>query len=254
MNYRNAIKAKLKKGESVFGIFQGIGSAAVSEILANRSLDWILVDMEHGMINIETAGDLLAAIDAGGPTPLVRVAGNDQATIKRALDAGAMGVMIPLVNSREDAVRAVSYCKYAPTGIRGLGPGRASLYGVRLAEYSSIADSEVLVILQAEHKDAIDHIDEIARVPGIDVLFVGPYDLACSMGFASQPGHPEVEMAIAKALAAAQNAKVVPGIFCMNAEAAKQRAAQGFKFIAIGLDSVYLDSGICRALDSLRTS
>jgi 2-keto-3-deoxy-L-rhamnonate aldolase RhmA len=251
MNHKNAVKAKLSEGGTVFGIFQSMASEAVSEILANRGFDWILVDMEHGMMGLETAGRLFAAIDRGGPTPFVRVAGNDQATVKRALDAGAMGVMIPLVNSREEATRAVSYCKYPPSGLRGLGPGRASLYGVNLAEYSASADSEILVLLQAEHKDAIDHIDEIAQVPDIDVLFVGPYDLACSMGHASQPGHPEVEQAIAKALAAAQSANLVPGIFCMNAESAKKRAAQGFRFIAIGLDSVYLDSGIIQALKTL---
>ncbi len=251
MNYRNAIKEKLEKGMTVFGIFQSMASPAVSEILANRAFDWILVDMEHGMMDMETSGALFAAIDQGGPTPLVRVAGNDQATIKRALDAGAMGIMIPLVNSREEALRAVSYCKFSPAGVRGLGPGRASLYGVRLAEYSAIADSEVLVILQAEHKDAVGHIDEIASVPGMDILFVGPYDLACSMGYASQPGHPDVEEAIARVLGAALKAKVVPGIFCMNAEAAKKRAAPGFRFIAIGLDSVYLDSSIREALEKL---
>ena len=252
MNYKNTIKEKLNSGGTAFGIFQSMASVAVSEILANRPFDWILVDMEHGMMGIETAGNLFAAIDREGRTPLVRVAGNDQATIKRALDAGAMGVMIPLINSREEAVRAVSYCKYSPKGVRGLGPGRASLYGVKLAEYSATADSEIIVMLQAEHKDAVEHIDEIASVPDIDILFVGPYDLACSMGHASQPGHPEVEMAISKVLAAAQGANVVPGIFCMNAEAAKKRASQGFRFIAIGLDSIYLDSGVCMALENLR--
>ncbi len=252
MNYRNSVKEKLEKGGTVFGIFQSMASSAVSEILANRDFDWILVDMEHGIMDMETSGTLFAAIDQGGPTPLVRVAGNDQATVKRALDAGAMGVMIPLVNSQEEAVRAVSYCKYSPAGVRGLGPGRASLYGVRLAEYAAMADSEVLVILQAEHKDAVGHIDEIASVPGMDILFVGPYDLACSMGYASQPGHPDVEKAIARVLEAALKAKVVPGIFCMNPETARKRAAQGFRFIAIGLDSVYLDSGIRGALEKLR--
>jgi len=133
MNHENRTREKLAGGEPAFGIFQSIGSVAVSEILANREFDWVLVDMEHGQMGIETAGDLFAAIERGGPTPLVRVPGNDQATIKRALDAGAMGVMVPLVNSGEEAARAVRYCRYAPGGLRGLGPGRASLFGIRLS-------------------------------------------------------------------------------------------------------------------------
>jgi len=249
MKYENITREKLSKGKPAFGIFQSIGSGAVSEILANRAFDWVLVDMEHGQMDIETAGDLFAAIDRGGPTPFVRVSGNDQAAIKRALDAGAMGVMVPLVNSKEEAIRAVQYCKYAPAGIRGLGPGRASLFGIRLMEYAGKADSQIMVIVQAEHKDAVERIGEIVKVPGIDVVFVGPFDLACSMGHANQPGHPEVEEAIAKVLAATLKANLIPGIFCMNAKAAIQRAEQGFKFVAAGLDSLSLDTGLTQALD-----
>ncbi len=249
MRYENHAKAMANDGRTSYGIFQGIASAAVSEILANRGFDWILVDMEHGMMGIETAGDLFAAIRNGGPTPLVRVPSNDQATIKRALDSGAMGVMIPLVNSREEAVRAVSYCKYAPAGTRGIGPGRASLFGIRMGEYLQSADAQVMVIPQAEHKDAVEHIDEILSVPGIDAIFVGPYDLSCSMGLQGQVTHPTVEKAIATVLAAAKRAGVTPGIFCMDAAAAKRRAEQGFRFVAMGLDSVYLDNAVNQALD-----
>ena len=248
MRYVNYTKTGLKSGKTCFGTFQGIASVAVSEILANRKFDWILVDLEHGAIDLETAGDLLATIDHGGPTPLARVQWNDQAAIKRVLDAGAMGVMIPMVNTAYEASQAVSFCKYAPAGVRGLGAGRASLYGVRLAEYMEIANDQVLVMLQAEHRDAIKNIDEILAVPGIDVIFVGPYDLACSMGYASQPGHPDVEAAIASVLAAAQRAGVVPGIFCMDPQTAKRRAEQGFKFIGFGIDSIFLDSAVVRAL------
>lgn len=248
MNYENRSKAMAKDGSTSFGIFQGIASNAVSEILANRGFDWILVDMEHGMMGIETAGDLFAAIARGGPTPLVRVPSNDQATIKRALDAGAMGVMVPMVNSKEDAVRAVSSCKYAPAGSRGIGPGRASLFGIRMGEYLAAADAQVMVIPQAEHRDAVEHIDDILSVPGIDVIFIGPYDLSCSMGLPGQVNHPDVEKAIDTVLSAAKRTGVAPGIFCMDAESARMRAAQGFRFIALGLDSVLLDRAATGAL------
>ncbi|PKL08667.1 MAG: 2,4-dihydroxyhept-2-ene-1,7-dioic acid aldolase [Spirochaetae bacterium HGW-Spirochaetae-7] len=252
MNYMNHTKAIARDGGTSFGIFQTVASAAVSEILANRGFDWILVDMEHGMAGIETAGDLFAAIDRGGPTPLVRVPSNDQATIKRALDAGAMGVMIPMVNTREDAVRAVSSCKYAPAGTRGIGPGRVSLFGIRMGEYLATADAQVMVIPQAEHREAVEHIDEILSVPGIDVIFVGPYDLSCSMGLPGQVSHPDVEKAIETVLSAARRAGVTPGIFCMDVEGARHRAAQGFRFIAIGLESVFLDRAVKGALGLLR--
>ncbi len=243
MSYKDSIKKALLAGKTVFGPFQGIGSVAVSEILASKGFDWILVDMEHGQIDLETAGDLFAAIKRGGCSALARVPGNDQANIKRVLDAGAMGIMIPLVNSKGEAEKAVKNCLYPPLGVRGLGPGRASLYGLEMLEYAKSANAETLVMVQAEHIDAVSRIDEILSVPGIDVLFVGPFDLACSMGHMDNPGHPEVEAAIAKLLKAAQKARVIPGIFCMGAESAARRASEGFKFVALGLDSFYLNAG-----------
>lgn len=251
MKYENLTKASLRAGSTCYGTFQCLASSTVSGILAHHGFDWILVDMEHGAMDLETAGDMLAAIDSGGPTPLVRVQWNDQATIKRVLDAGALGVMVPMVNTAEEARRAVSYCKYAPAGVRGLGAGRASLFGVRLAEYMGVANDQVMVMLQAEHKDAVKNIDAILAVPGIDVIFVGPYDLACSMGHGGQPGHSEVEAAIATVLAAAQRANVVPGIFCMEAQTAKKRAAQGFRFIGFGIDSIFLDNAVKKGLETV---
>ncbi|MDX9957396.1 MAG: aldolase/citrate lyase family protein [Spirochaetia bacterium] len=251
MHYENNTKTSLLAGKTCYGTFQSIASSTVSEILAHRGFDWILVDMEHGAMDLETAGDMLAAIDRGGPTPLVRVQWNDQAAIKRVLDAGALGVMIPMVNTEEEARMAVSYCKYAPAGVRGLGAGRASLFGVRLAEYMGVANDQVMVMIQAEHKDAVRNIEAILAVPGIDVIFVGPYDLACSMGYGDQPGHPEVEAAIAAVLAAAQRAGVVPGIFSMDPQTARRRAAQGFRFIGFGIDSIFLDSAVKKGLETV---
>ncbi len=252
MGKENGPQALTAPGTTSYGVFQSMACVAVAEILANRGFDWILVDMEHGQMGIESAGDLCAAIARGGPTPLVRVAENDPATIKRALDAGAMGVMIPMVNSRAEAIRAVDSCKFPPAGSRGIGPGRASLYGIRLGEYLATADAEITVILQAEHRDAVERIDDILSVPGIDVIFVGPYDLSCSLGLPGQTSHPVVEEAIATVLAAAGRAGVTPGIFCLDAATARRRAAQGFRFIAVGLDSVLLDSAATRTLAQVR--
>lgn len=239
----NKTKEALSKGRTVVGPFQGIGYVAISEILGSQGFDWILVDLEHGQIDLETAGNLFAAIRGSGATALARVPGNDQSFIKRVLDAGAEGVMVPLVNSPEEALTAVRSCRYPPEGVRGLGPGRASLYGLGMLEYAEKANDETLVMIQAEHIDAVRRIDGILGVPGIDILFVGPFDLACSMGHMDDPGHPEVESAIELLLAAALKAGVVPGIFCAGPEAAARRIRQGFRFVALGLDSFYLDAG-----------
>ncbi len=252
MLHVNPVKKALQAGKAVFGPFQGIGSVAVSEILSSKGFDWILVDMEHGQIDLETAGDLFAAIKRGGCSALARVPGNDQATIKRVLDAGAEGIMIPLVNTKEEAERAVKNCLYPPQGVRGLGPGRASMYGLNMIEYAKSANAEVLVMLQAEHIDAVSRIEEILKIPGIDMLFVGPFDLACSMGHMDNPTHPAVEAAIARLLEASLNAGVIPGIFCMGAESAIRRSRQGFKFMALGLDSLYLNAGAEAELEALR--
>ncbi len=250
---KNTVKQKLLEGKTVLGTFQCMDSRAASAVLADSGFDWIIVDMEHGMMDLETAGDMAETARSYGAVPFIRVSGNDDGIIKRALDAGPLGVMIPMVNTKADAQKAVSACKYSPQGVRGIGPGRASLFGLHLAEYTAQANQEIMVLLQAEHKDAVDAIDEILSVAGIDVIFVGPLDLSCSMGLIGQPNHPAVEAAVAKVLEAAQRHGVVPGIFCMDAREALRRAEQGFRFIAVGLDSKFLAASAAQALESVRS-
>lgn len=250
----NATKQRIASGGTSLGVFQCVPSQGVSEILSASGVDWVLVDMEHGAIGIESASDMLSAIGRGGATPLVRVPSNDRAAIKRALDAGAFGVMVPMVNTPEEAAEAVASCKYPPLGARGAGPGRASVFGVRMGEYLAAADAEVMTIVQVEHIDAVRRADAILSTPGVDVAFVGPYDLSYSMGLPGQVGHPDVEAAVQEALAAARRAGVCPGVFCMDPESAAKRAAQGFRFIALGLDSVYLGRAVRAAAESARRS
>lgn len=239
-------------GGASFGVFQCLPDQGVSEVLAASGLDWVLVDMEHGAIGIEKAADMLAAIGRSGCVPIARVPSNDRATIKRVLDAGALGLMVPMVNAPEEAAEAVASCKYPPAGARGVGPGRASVFGVRMSDYLSRADGEVSVIVQAEHADAIRRIDEIAAVPGVDVVFVGPYDLSYSMGLPGKTDHPEVEAALVRVLAACEKAGKAAGVFCMDEAAAARRARQGFRFVALGLDSVYLHRAVKAAADAAR--
>lgn len=248
----NENPAQSAHGKASLGVFQCLPSQGVSEVLIASGVDWILVDMEHGAIDIESAADMLALIGRSNCTPIVRVPSNDRAFIKRVLDAGALGVMIPMVNTPEEAAEAVASCKYPPAGARGVGPGRASIFGVRMVDYLSRADDEVSVIVQAEHADALRRIDEIAAVPGVDVVFVGPYDLSYSMGLPGRIDQPAVEAAISAVLDACQKAGKIAGIFCMDAVAAARRADQGFRFIALGLDSVYLHRAVQDAVDTSR--
>jgi 2-keto-3-deoxy-L-rhamnonate aldolase RhmA len=242
MKFINRTLETLRSGGRALGTFQCIGSAQVSEILAMQGFDWVIVDMEHGVMDIQTAGDCVAAIRASGATPFVRVQGNERTTIKRALDSGAMGVMVPMVNSAEEAHEAVLSCRYPPEGVRGLGPGRASDYGLAIADYLEAANREILVAVQVEHPAAVADIERIVAVPGLDSVFIGPMDLSVSMGH-GLAGGPEVEAAIAKVLEATRREGKIPGIYCKDAAVANARLAQGFRLAGIGLDSIFLSRG-----------
>ncbi len=247
MKFINKTLEMLRSGRAAIGTFQCMGSPLVSEILAMQGFDWVIVDMEHGVMDIQTAGDCVAAIRAAGAVPFVRVQGNERTTIKRALDSGAMGIMVPMVNSAEEAREAVLSCRYPPEGMRGLGPGRASRYGLAIAEYLEAANREILVAVQVEHPSAVEDIQRIAAVPGLDSVFIGPMDLSVSMGHGLAGGQ-EVEAAIAKVLEATLRAGKIPGIYCKDATVAKTRLAQGFRLIGMGLDSIFLATGAGAAL------
>lgn len=253
MKFVNRTLETLRSGGRALGTFQCIGSALVSEILAMQGFDWVIVDMEHGVMDIQTAGDCVAAIRASGAVPFVRVQGNERTTIKRALDSGSMGVMVPMVNSAEEAREAVLSCRYPPEGMRGLGPGRASQYGLEIADYLAAANREILVAVQVEHPAAVADIARIASVPGLDSVFIGPMDLSVSMGH-GLAGGPEVEAAIAQVLEETLRAGKIPGIYCKDAAVARVRIAQGFRLIGTGLDSIFLAAGAGSVLKAIRHS
>jgi 2-keto-3-deoxy-L-rhamnonate aldolase RhmA len=176
---RNLLKEKLRRGKAVTGAFVGLGHPDVTEILSRMGFDWLLLDGEHGPIGIETMQVMMQSMTQDC-TPIVRPQWNDPVIIKRVLDIGAHGVLVPWVNSKEEAESAVAACKYPPEGIRGWGPRRASLFD---PDYRATANDEILISVQIETQKAVDNLEEITAVEGVDALFIGPYDLSNNMGY-----------------------------------------------------------------------
>ena len=179
---KNILKEKLKKGQAVIGTFISLGHPDVTELLSRLGFDWLLIDGEHSPIGLETMQVMMQAMNGSNCTPIVRPQWNDMVIIKRILDIGAHGVLVPWVNTKEEAEYAVSACKYPPKGLRGWGPRRAGLFD---PDYLQTANDEILVIVQIETKEAVSNVDDILSVEGIDACFIGPYDLSLSFGLSS---------------------------------------------------------------------
>lgn len=229
----NELKRKLRAGETVVGCFVGYPSAETVEICGLAGYDFVMIDAEHGPISPESAYHMVLAAEASGTTPLIRVWQNAQPVILRYLDTGAAGVMVPQVNSAEEAAAVVRAAKYHPHGRRGMAGVRAAGFGVRqsLPEYIAEANQETMVIVQVENIRAVEALPEILEVPGIDVLFVGPADLSSSMGFPGQLDHPEVQATIDHVLETARDHDVALAMIAGSAEAANREIARGFRMI-----------------------
>jgi len=209
---KNRVKELWREGKAAIGTWLVLGSPITAEIIAHMEFDWVVVDTEHGSIDIGTTQSIIQAISATDTVPIVRVPWNDPMLIKRALDAGAYGLVIPMVNSREEAIRAVKAARYPPAGIRSYGGPRARLYGG--LDYFEHANEEIALIVQIEHIDAVNRIDEILSAEGVDAFFIGPSDLAISMGLKpgmdqTDPRHVE---AVSKVLASGKKHGVPGGI------------------------------------------
>lgn len=220
-----------------------IGSPDVSEILASAGLDFLIYDTEHSPLGLESIAHMMAA---AGPdvTSVIRVAWNDHVLIKRALDIGAHCLLIPWVNNREEAEKAVKACRYPPKGIRGVAPRRASRYGLDYKEYLATADREVMAIVQIETVEAVRNVESILSVEGVDAYFVGPSDLSASMGLLGQPEAPLVLEAIEKVLEAGRRVKLPGGVQPANIDAANRWISKGFQIVPLGADSFILMNAV----------
>ncbi|MFD1341512.1 HpcH/HpaI aldolase family protein [Litorisediminicola beolgyonensis] len=248
---KNLFKARLAAGEQQIGIWNTLGGNTVPEMLAGAGYDWVLVDCEHAAV--ETI-EVLPALQAIGQYPevsaVVRPAANDPVLFKRLLDMGAQTLLVPYVQSVEEAQTAVSAMRYGPHGIRGMaGMIRATRYG-RVEEYFARASEELCLILQVETISAMEQLEEIAQVDGVDGIFIGPADLSASMGFPGQTSHPEVMAVIDDALARLARIGVPSGILSLDDAQARHFMERGTRFTAVGVDLVLL----AKAADQLRTA
>lgn len=232
-------KTRLIRGDAFVGAFICLPCPESAELFAEVGYDWLILDTEHGPYDVLTAQRMLQAVGRRCPC-VVRVPSNEEVWIKKALDIGAAGVLVPLVNTPEIAARVQRACRYAPDGTRGMGLARAQRYGVGFQDYVAGANREIAAIVQAEHIEAVNHIDAIAAVPGIDAIFVGPYDLSASMGKPGQVQDPEVQAAIRTVRDATLRAGLKLGIYCSDPESARDYLRQGYTLIGMGTDLNYL--------------
>ncbi len=248
---KNRVKELWGEGKATVGTWLVLGSPIVAEITAHMGFDWVVIDTEHGSIDIGTTQSIIQAILTTDTVPLVRVPWNDPMSIKRALDAGAYGLVIPMVNSREEAINAVQACRYPPVGVRSYGGPRARLYGG--VDYFEHANEELALIVQIEHVDAVNRVDEILSVEGVDGFFIGPSDLAISMGL--KPGldntDPRHIAAVSKVLASGKKHHAAGGILVSSPEAVNERIAQGFQFIGLSSDESFMRSATSAALSKV---
>ena len=244
-------RSRLKNGDVLIGTLITIPVPEVTEIIIEVGFDWLFIDTEHAPFNAKDALKILQT--AGGRRPgIVRIPANDEVWIKKALDIGADGIIAPQVNSAAEAEQIVRLCKYPPQGARSVGIGRAHKYGLGFKDYVTKANDEVAVILQAENINALKNISEIVRVPGIDAIFIGPYDLSASMGKMGQVADPDVRKAIASMADCCKDAGLHVGIFVDTAETAAAYIREGFTLIAIGTDGLYMASGAKETLGALK--
>lgn len=248
----NRLKRDLRAGKVCFGATITMSNTVVAEIMSHLDFDWLWFEMEHTAMSDESVHAMLQATNGSNVSTVVRVPWNDKTMIKRILDTGPDGIIIPLVRTRQDAEDAVRAVKYPPTGERGAGMARAQCYGLHMGEYMASANDEVMTILMIEHIDAVNNIDEILSVPGVDSVMVGALDLSGSMGKLGQMDDPKLEEAIQKVLAACKKAKISCGIITFDPVQIKQRIAQGFSNIIIGIDVVYLATAAVASLEQLK--
>ena len=244
----------MRGGQAVCGYWTELFSPAATEIMAAAGYDCTMIDLEHGAADLADAVAVMRALGGSGCTPLVRVPDNDAAWIKRVLDAGAEGVMVPAVNSREAAEAVVAACHYAPRGIRGMAAPivRAAGYGVDWQGYVRDITENVLVICQVETREAVENADEIAAVEGLDMIFIGPFDLSGSLGHLGEPDHPDVRAAITRVEAAAKGSGCLLGGIPTPERTPKDLYADGYDLVLADIDLVFLREGAQSGAAALR--
>jgi 2-keto-3-deoxy-L-rhamnonate aldolase RhmA len=237
--FENKLKKKLKAGAVQYGVFVTSPCPEVVEVLALAGMDFVIIDQEHTAIGTETAVNMIRSAEICGITPIIRIQDHNPKTIGRCLDVGAQGIQIPMVNTAEEVEGIVKAMKYYPEGLRGMSGGRGTRWGC-IENYRDVHNRESMTVVMCESGEGVENIEKIVRVPGIDCVFIGTYDLSQSLGVPGETTHPRVEEAISRVLGVCGNAGVVPGIVAPSLELSRKRAAQGFLYITVFDDMPFL--------------
>lgn len=245
------VRARLASGEQLLGTFVQLRDPAGCEILGASGLDLLCIEGEHSGMGAETVERLVAAARLGAAAVIVRVAGNHQVAIAAALDAGADGVIVPRVSTGPELRAAISAARFPPIGQRGLGPSRATRYGADIAGHLRRANNELLLAVQVETRDAVDRLDELLESPDVDLLFVGPGDLACSLGI-DDPRSPELRRTVESILTRVHEAGRMSGIFAASPADAREWWRAGVNLVLLGSDLAWLSAGIANAVGEAR--
>lgn len=248
---KETFKARLHAHETLIGPLISLPAPDVSDLLSRAGFDYLWIDLEHSPLDVAHAQAHIQA--AGSRCPcIIRVPEASEAWIKKALDTGCDGVIIPQIRSAAEARAAVAWCLYPPAGRRGAGPTRAHGWGLAFGEYVTTANDALAIILQIEHIDAANDIEAILQTPGVAALFVGPYDLSGSLGLLGQVNHPQVQEAIDRVIAACRAAGMPLGLYVGDAAGARAAIARGFSMIALASDAGLLLAGAQAALAEAR--
>ncbi|MCF8062963.1 MAG: 2,4-dihydroxyhept-2-ene-1,7-dioic acid aldolase [Deltaproteobacteria bacterium] len=248
VRFRERIRAR----ERLLGTLVSLDAPEIAELMRIVGFDWLFLDGEHTPLEAPSLQRLLQA--AGPDLPcLIRVPAAAEAPVKKALDIGAAGVIVPMVNTAEDAEHVVRLARYAPRGTRGVGLGRAHGYGLRFRDYLEKANEGVSVVIQAEHALAVEQMEAIVRVDGVDAVLVGPFDLSASLGRPGEVEHPEVVAAIERITTVCRGAGMPLGIFGTDARAVRPYMERGYTLIVAGVDTMLLGDAARRLLEELRS-
>jgi 2-keto-3-deoxy-L-rhamnonate aldolase RhmA len=249
-----SLKSKLQQRQLTLGSWITLAHPAIAEIMSRAGFDWLAVDLEHSVITIREAEELIRIVALSGICPLVRLSANDSVQIKRVMDAGAHGVIVPMVNSVSDAEKAVKALSYPPEGTRGVGLARAQGYGSSFERYREWLSRESVVIVQVEHIESVNNLEAILAVDAIDGFIVGPYDLSGSLGVPGQFDHPSMAKAMDRIKSVGIASGKAFGIHVIepDIEELRQRVDEGFNFVAYSLDIRMLDRACRVGLDAIR--